>query len=171
MYLRAETLALVVRDIGESLRHSGFTRLVLANWHGGNWILKPTIRQLNRDLAPFRVVLVNPELPAEKMAKIFERPREDVHAGEFETSLMLHLHPALVRPLPPKNDHAFPPQSFLDYFDAAEITPAGHWGSPEFGTAEKGRQVLAEIVDAAVHYIEQVEEMARQVAARKLPDA
>src|SRR4051812_47128875 len=49
VYLRADTLALVVRDIAASLRDSGFTRLVLANCHGGNWILKPTLRQLNRD--------------------------------------------------------------------------------------------------------------------------
>ena len=38
-------LRVVVRDIAASLRDSGFTRLVLVNFHGGNWILKPTIRQ------------------------------------------------------------------------------------------------------------------------------
>src|SRR5688500_11865137 len=62
VYLRAETLARLVRDVAESLRASGFERLVLVNFHGGNWILKPTIRQLNRDLAKFRVVLLGPVL-------------------------------------------------------------------------------------------------------------
>jgi len=48
VYLRAETLAHVVRDIAASLRDSGFTRLILINFHGGNWVVKPTIREINR---------------------------------------------------------------------------------------------------------------------------
>src|SRR5438309_1400121 len=42
VYVRAETLAAVVRDVAASLQESGFRRLVLVNAHGGNWILKPT---------------------------------------------------------------------------------------------------------------------------------
>src|SRR5690242_12092910 len=49
VYLKADTLALVIRDITESLQYSGFKRLIIYNGHGGNWILKPTVRQLDRD--------------------------------------------------------------------------------------------------------------------------
>src|SRR5688572_6333796 len=131
VYLRPETLALVVRDIAQSLRDSGFQRLIIVNFHGGNWILKPTIRGLNRDLPGFRVVLINPELPHQEAAEIFEHTAGDIHAGEFETSLMLHLFPADVRKVPSGGERTFPPQPFLDYFDSTELTEDGYWGWPE----------------------------------------
>lgn len=161
VYLKADTLALVVRDIAESLRHSGFTRLVLANFHGGNWVLKPTIRQLNRDLAGFRTVLVHPELAPADYAAIFEHKTGDVHGGEFETSLMLHLYPDTVRSLPAPAAGAgtekFPPQAFLDYFDMTELTRDGHWGWPAAATAEKGRRAMDALVVTALRFIQQIE--------------
>jgi len=160
VYLKADTLALVVRDIAESLHHSGFTRLILANFHGGNWVLKPTIRQLNRDLSNFRTVLVHPELAPADYAAIFEHKSGDVHGGEFETSLMLHLYPDQVRPLPPTPAaglEKFPPQAFLDYFDMTELTREGHWGWPAEATAEKGRRAMDALVETALRFYQQVE--------------
>jgi creatinine amidohydrolase len=161
VYLRADTLALVVRDIADSLRQSGFTRLVLANFHGGNWILKPTIRQLNRDQADFRSILIQPELAPADHAAIFEHAEGDVHGGEYETSLMLHLYPEAVRPLvaPPPGTapEKFPPQFLLDYYDITEITRTGHWGWPEAATAEKGRRAMALLIETALRFIRQVE--------------
>lgn len=173
VYLRADTLALVVRDIATGLRDSGFTRLILANFHGGNWILKPTIRQLNRDFPDFRVVLITPDLPTIEMAKIFDHPVGDVHGGEFETSLMLHLHPQHVRtlPEPPAGEPpSFPPQAYLDYFDTTELTPHGHWGWPEAATAEKGRRAFDVMIDTAVRGIEDIEAMARKLATPARPE-
>ncbi|MDA1192214.1 MAG: creatininase family protein, partial [Candidatus Poribacteria bacterium] len=45
--LRPETLVHVLRDLVGSLRHYGVNRIVVVNGHGGNWILKPAIRELN----------------------------------------------------------------------------------------------------------------------------
>ncbi|MDF2670931.1 MAG: Creatininase, partial [Paenibacillus sp.] len=63
VYLRATTLELIVRDISDSLYGSGFKQLLIVNAHGGNYILKPAIRQLNRDYeerqAEMEVVLLN----------------------------------------------------------------------------------------------------------------
>lgn len=157
VYLRADTLALVVRDIAESLHHSGFTRLILANFHGGNWVLKPAVRQLNRDLAGFRAILVQPELGADDYNAIFDHPRGDVHGGEFETSLMLHLHPALVRGLPTAAEEDYPPQAFLDYFDMTELTRDGHWGWPEAATADKGRRALDALVATGLRFVGAIE--------------
>src|SRR5687767_10168629 len=78
VYLRAQTLGAVVGDIAASLRDSGFQRLVIVNFHGGNWILKPTVRELNRDLAPFRIVLLQPDLPANDAREIFEHTAGDI---------------------------------------------------------------------------------------------
>lgn len=162
VYLRAETLAQVVRDIAESLQQSGFTRLLLANFHGGNWILKPTIREINRDRPGFRVILLAPELPPNKAAEIFDHPVGDVHGGEFETSLMLHLHPDQVRALPAGTEGPFPPQSLLDYFDVTELTAAGHWGWPAAATAEKGRKAFEALVTTALSTVEEIEAAGRR---------
>jgi creatinine amidohydrolase len=171
VYLRADTLALVVRDIAVSLRESGFTRLVVVNFHGGNWVLKPAIRQLNRDSPEFRAILVNPDLPPARAAEIFDHPAGDVHGGEYETSLMLHLHPQQVRPLPAVSGEAaeFPPQPYLDYFDATELTPHGHWGWPEAATAEKGRRALEALLESALGFIDGIEAKARQLAEPPRP--
>jgi creatinine amidohydrolase len=165
VYLRADTLALVIRDIASSLRDSGFTRLILANFHGGNWILKPTIRQLNRDLADFRTILLAPELPAAEAEKIFEHATGDVHGGEYETSLMLHLHPQHVRKFTADaTPETFSRQAFLDYFDTAELTRHGHWGWPAAATAEKGRQAFEHLVEASLAFIAEIDAHAAKLA-------
>jgi creatinine amidohydrolase len=166
VYLRADTLALVIRDVAASLRDSGFTRLVLANGHGGNWILKPTVRQLNRDWPDFRVILINPDLPAALVSEV-EHPVGDVHGGELETSLMLHLYPDQVRPVIASGEKSFPPQPFLDYFDITDLTAAGHWGWPEAATAAKGRQLFEAMVGSALDFIAALEAEARRIAERK----
>jgi creatinine amidohydrolase len=168
VYLRAQTLGAVVGDIAASLRDSGFQRLVIVNFHGGNWILKPTVRELNRDLAPFRVVLLQPDLPASDAREIFEHRAGDIHAGEFETSLMLHLHPGQVRAIPTEGARAFPPQPFLDYFDSTQLTEEGYWGWPEAATAEKGRRAFESLVNAGLRFVEDIEAMDRQISTRSV---
>jgi creatinine amidohydrolase len=164
VYLRPETLALVIRDIAHSLHGSGFQRLVVVNFHGGNWILKPTIRSLNRDLPGFRVVLLQPDLPAAEAEKIFEHTSGDVHGGEYETSLMLHLFPDEVRKVPSGGARSFPPQAFLDYFDTTELTEDGYWGWPEAATAQKGQRAFEALVASSLRFVEQIQEMERKLS-------
>lgn len=166
VYLRSDTLALVVRDLAASLRHSGFTRLILANGHGGNWVLKPTVRQLNRDWPDFRTILVNPDLPAGAREGL-EHPAGDVHGGEMETSLMLHLYPDRVRPVAASGETSFPPQAFLDYFDITDLTATGHWGWPEAASAEKGRRLFEGMVSSALEFVAAIEAESRRIASRK----
>ena len=166
VYLRAETLAQVMRDIATSLRDSGFTRLIVANFHGGNWVLKPAVRELNRDLAPFRAILLTPDLPADDARAILEHPIGDIHGGEYETSLMLHLYPDVVRhPLPAGGNRQFPPQPLLDYFDSSELAGEGFWGWPEAATAEKGQRAFDALLAASFRFLQQIDEMELNVKA------
>lgn len=167
VYLKADTVALVVRDIAASLAGSGFRLLVITNFHGGNWILKPTIRELNRERPDFRVVLLQPDLPLAKAREIFEHTAGDIHAGEYETSLMLHLFPAEVRERPPVGARDFPPQPFLDYFDSTLLTPEGYWGWPEAATAEKGRRAFEALIAVGLETIEQIDAMDRKITQRE----
>jgi len=58
VYINGETLSLLLRDIAESLQISGFRKLIIVNFHGGNWTIKPTVRRLNRELAELQTILV-----------------------------------------------------------------------------------------------------------------
>ncbi|MGH7664546.1 MAG: creatininase family protein [Gemmatimonadaceae bacterium] len=92
--MNPSTQLAVLRDVVASLSSAGIRRLVLLNGHGGN-DFKPIIRELVGmhgvfvcGLDWFRA------LPAHEY---FEEPGD--HAGELETSLLMHLVPDLVLPL------------------------------------------------------------------------
>jgi creatinine amidohydrolase len=92
--LMPSTQAAILSDIALALEGQGVTRLVLLNGHGGNEF-KAMIREVQAATSLFLCTVnwyscVNP-------APFFTEPGD--HAGELETSVMLHVAPRLVRPL------------------------------------------------------------------------
>lgn len=171
VYLRADTLALVIRDIAESLRYSGFKRLIIFSGHGGNWILKPTVRQLDRDFkergTEFETILIPPNIALKRQHEVMKHVQHDIHAGEKETSIMMHLCPEHVRPHVSLQAPTTAPQDFMDYFDVTELTEDGYWGFPEEATAEKGRSMLDLTLECALEYITEIERERKRVADRR----
>jgi creatinine amidohydrolase len=161
VYLKADTLALVIRDIAESLLYSGFSRLLLINGHGGNWILKPTIRQLNRDFADrsakMEAILIHTSIALSRQHEVMEYTKLDIHGGEKETSLMLHLCPAHVKDYIPQTAPTSVPQDFMDYFDVTELTEDGYWGYPEAASAEKGLKMMDLMEECSLAYLQQID--------------
>jgi creatinine amidohydrolase len=168
VYIKSETLALIVRDIAESLHFSGFQKLIIVNCHGGNWIIKPTIRRINRELANMQVILIDSNIASHTFQEIFKNVNHDLHAGEVETSLMLDLHPEYVTEIKRQNDPVFVPQSYMDYFDVTEVTEDGYWGFPEEGTAEKGRKAMDLMVECALDYINDVEKVTMKLKSKSI---
>jgi len=87
------TQALVLRDIVQSLEATTIAKLVILNSHGGN-----DFRQMIRELqiqTPILLASVNWWQVAPTTA--FTEPGD--HAGELETSVMMHIKPTLVHPL------------------------------------------------------------------------
>lgn len=158
VYMKAATLAAIIRDIAESLQFSGFRKLYLVNGHGGNWVLKPTVRELNRELSKLNVVLVSTQSARARILEVMEHGvPPDIHAGETETSLMLYLHQQHVGPIQVPAERVFYPQDYMDYFDAAQLSEDGYWGYPELATAEKGEKWLNILVEAAMANIRDIE--------------
>jgi creatinine amidohydrolase len=88
------TQAALLADIAHSLAGQGVGRLVVLNGHGGN-----DFRQIIRELQP-RVELFLCALDWYRVLdahQFFDEPGD--HAGEMETSVMLHVAPDLVLPL------------------------------------------------------------------------
>ena len=97
--IQPQTLSTLVTDIVESLFDQGFKRIVVLNTHGGNLVLKLAVRALNMRRSPGRVLLVfPPQLAAGRLSEIFDNLEDELHAGDLETSVMLHLCPDQVGP-------------------------------------------------------------------------
>ena len=152
--LSQETLGAVVKDIARSLLGQGFPRVVVLNFHGGNLILKLAVRELNMSQRQGMVVLTHPFLDiGDNGSRILEKPGDDLHAGELETSLMMHLAPDQVGDERPDYVPDVGPEYF-DYVPMKEFCPDGVWGHASLATAEKGEQLLASMVARTSEVVE-----------------
>ncbi|MFI9155828.1 creatininase family protein [Streptomyces sp. NPDC053367] len=143
------TLHSVVRDIAASLRRSGVDTLVLVNGHGGNYVLGNVVQESSA--RGERMAL----FPA---AEDWETAREragvrtslltDMHAGEIETSVLLHTHPQLVRPGYESADLVADDRRHLLTVGMSAYTDSGVIGRPSLGSAEKGKALLASLVES-----------------------
>jgi creatinine amidohydrolase len=142
--ISATTLAAVVRDVADSLRRSGIGRLVLVNGHGGNYVLSNVVQEAGGGMALFPAMEAWGR--ARSAAGMTTPADADMHAGELETSLLLHAHPDLVRPGYASSDHRADDREHLLTHGMTAYTESGVVGAPSLASAEKGRDALASLV-------------------------
>jgi len=165
--LSPETLLRTVVEIGESVARAGLRKLVLFNSHGGQpAILDLAAQQLRTNDGMIAVVVHSWRLmtPAE-----FFPPAEQeagIHAGANETSLLLHLHPELVRrdriaDFPSsarivERDHPELASGgrFRFAWQTQDLNPSGAVGDARLGTAEAGRALVDQAARALVALVE-----------------
>ena len=141
------------------LRH-GFLRLFILNGHGGNVDgFHLALRQLAIEFPEALLGGVNYwELADKEIALLLEGKRKGVgHACEFETSLMMHLRPELVRAKEIRDDELRPlPEALRHVYiplDMKRQTSQGGTGQPTLATAEKGKALLEIVVKKGVETI------------------
>ena len=154
--LSARTLMAVLEDIARSARTNGFRRLVLWNCHGGNRALLEVLARdirIETGLMTFQVfasgAMADPLPPLDP-----REPALGIHAGEWETSVMMALAPDMVRE--ELRDCAFP--DFRSQTLALELTGAtigwktadfmrsGTWGDATAASAERGSARLEPLI-------------------------
>jgi creatinine amidohydrolase len=140
----AATLYAVVNDVAESLRRSGVDRLVIVNGHGGNYVLGNVVQEAHGRMALFPTEV--DWARARQAAEIETTADDDMHAGELETSILLHAYPELVRADYAQHDHLAPERDRMLTVGLAAYTESGVVGRPSLASAEKGRLVLASLV-------------------------
>ncbi len=144
MNMRPSTQKAILEDILEVLDRQSVKKFMLLNSHGGNnW--KSIIRELGLDF-PDMFLCVTEWYQTKDKTKYFDEPGD--HAGELETSLVLHLRPDLVLPKEDWGDGS-EKKNKIDAFNEgwawterpwSKITEDTGVGNPKEATAEKGKQ-------------------------------
>lgn len=147
----ASALALL-SDVAHSLAKQGIDRLVVLNAHGGNEF-KPLVRDVQERSGTLIVVANFYQAAPDAFEEIFARG--DDHAGEMETSLLLHLCPENVD-LGAAGDGARVPFAIQGLSQPGVWTPrpwsASHpdlgAGDPSRASAAKGERYFERVCDA-----------------------
>ena len=139
----ARTLIDIVNDVRESLSQSNVDRLVIVNGHGGNYVLSNVVQEANGAGARMALFPTRPDWDAARAAGgLVTSGTDDMHAGELEVSIMLHVHPELVGNGYRDADVYASPRPHLLVTGVRGYTETGVIGQPSLATAEKGRAVL-----------------------------
>lgn len=167
--VRPSLYAEMIQDLVRCVIGQGFTRVLLLNGHGGN---EAPARHALADL------IVEDER-AEQSTLAYaswwsvgkgavERLAEGMqtssitHACEFETSLMLYLHPGLVniekaRDPEPSTENEWRRRCLdgkVDVFHRFHrLTAPGGLGRPSAATADKGKAVFDAVADAVIEFV------------------
>jgi creatinine amidohydrolase len=162
--LEEETFHRVVGDIVKALAAHGFKRIVLLPTHGGNF--RPLGEALAR-LGPLEGVKVIAftdvrELASATMgvgAELGITPAEGgVHAGEWETSMMLAMRPELVSMERAEPGYVGDLASGLERFfneGVHVLADNGVFGDPLRASATAGEKYIERLVDQVVRTVEE----------------
>ncbi|TAG31156.1 MAG: creatininase family protein, partial [Verrucomicrobia bacterium] len=148
--LSGRSFALLLRTQIEQLYRLGFRRIAIFNTHGGNSaVVVPLIRELQH-LPGVRLGMLQSAFKAPQHP---QEAAEGFHAGEWETSLMLGLAPALVRqarairyysaPLGDGGELRAEGAALTLCWTTRDLAPQGVMGDATLATASKGEAWVA----------------------------
>jgi creatinine amidohydrolase len=161
--LEEETFHAVVADLVRSLARAGFRRLVLLPTHGGNFApLAAALEELGELPGTTVVALTNLGVLLE-IARTGERehgvPLGDggLHAGEWETSMLLYIHPELVHMERAEAGYTGDLQQGIGrMFESGvkALSENGAIGDPSRASAEHGERYLVVALELVLEQIE-----------------
>ncbi|WP_295775884.1 creatininase family protein [uncultured Microbacterium sp.] len=171
--LSSTTLRAICLDVARSVAAAGVRTLVFVNAHGGNPELLHVVAREIRDQTGVLVVVVHgPALPLPpELTEAVPRPDVDVHAGFYETSVLLAVDPASVRlPLAapdgvPRTDELAagaltplvgPFAAISLPWRTEDVSASGTIGDPTGANAEWGRAALRAQADALADVLREI---------------
>lgn len=154
--MNPSTQLAVLGDVAASLDGQGIQKLVILNGHGGN-----DFRQTIRELQPRTRVFLSTInwWSCVDVSRFVSEPGD--HAGEAETSAMLHLAPDLVRPLAEAGAGRARPSRLRGVREGwawaprrwTQVTADTGIGDPSRATADKGEAYVSAAVDRIAGYL------------------
>jgi creatinine amidohydrolase len=160
MNMNPSTQLAVLRDVVTVLNRQGIFKLIILNSHGGN-DFKTMIRELGLEFPKMFLCSCNWYQSVDQ--KIFFENKDD-HAGEMETSVIMHLRPDLVRPLSEAGDGAakkFRISAMREGWAWAErkwlqVTKDTGVGDPRKASAEKGAKYYKAVTEKVSQFFIEV---------------
>ena len=183
IHINHETLIRFVIDIGKSLDHHGFEKIVIVNGHGSN--IAPM------EIAARRITLESRRALCASLDYLAIAPEifdllegEEAHAGDQETSMMLYLSPETVDMTRAVRDWNFERSDFISYgvepkgttFKNAggkvqfmdwwsRMSETGTMGDPTKASPEKGKKMFDICVEKLCLFVEEFQ--SREIRERK----
>lgn len=166
----AETLIRAWTEIGEAVHRAGLRKLVIVNSHGGNVeVMGIVARELRVRLDMLAVACQWARFGSPAGLYTDEETAVGIHAGDMETSMMLHFRPELVdmgkagnfAPTTIEISKTFDllrPTGFTAFgWIAQDLHPSGAAGDASRATAEKGRLTAAFRAEAFIRLLRDVQ--------------
>jgi len=153
-----ETLRRLSFDLVTEAYKKGLRNFLLISGHGGSLhmsAMKETAEVLVEKMDDIKIAVLSPyDVLWKELSEVSETPN-DSHAGELETSIMLHLCPQFVKGRSPEEFPNIPKPLIVK--DKMKYWPGGVWGNPNKASAEKGERTINLIVDKIIEIIEKIE--------------
>jgi creatinine amidohydrolase len=178
-----DTFTRYVADVGISLAHHGFRRILYLNGHGSNQNLVEMAARLVMLQHPGVLAAAAFYLSSPEAALAIDGVRESdpggmAHACELETSIYLAIDPDAVDMELAVDEASYPagPHAWLDWSDGSlklmpwwsSFSRTGVQGRPTLATAEKGSALLDAAVAECVSYVRELRE--KPLPERRTPE-
>jgi creatinine amidohydrolase len=157
LHTRPSTQRIIFEDLVRALYNQGIRKLVLMNGHGGN-DFKPLIREIQPQFPGMLISLVE-WFKILDLSNYFEDDGD--HAGEMETSVIMHYFPELVRPLEEAGDGTEKESKLSGFKNKTAWTPR-QWdrvsedtgvGNPKKASDEKGKLYLEDVTTKIADFL------------------
>jgi creatinine amidohydrolase len=153
--LHPTTMIAALVEIGRWAHASGFRKLVVVNGHATNGPpCQSAILQLRHELPDLRPRFVSIFDLTPEIAARYTEDAPDFHANEAETSMLLHLAESGVRSERIVDEPDRTVGRVLSYAMPA-VTRSGVVGKPSGASAERGAELVAQLVDALAELLTQ----------------
>lgn len=147
--LQPKTMIDVVRQIGDWVHASGFTRFFIINSHVTNFApLRCALEMLRAEHDGFMVAVINSASISERVREQHFHDANDWHANDAETSLMMALSPSMVREdrIADSDDEDRTEDCVFSH-PVNRTSTNGVTGKPSLASKEKGEQLFAWMVE------------------------
>lgn len=153
------TLKSLLIDIVTSLRSHGLRNFIVISGHAGGahcMALQDAGEELIDRFIDINMAVVSEYALASREGAHLIETAGDSHAGEIETSRIMHSHPHLVKGSAVKEFPTFPASGIL-VRNKRKYWINGVWGDPTKATVEKGVRIEALVVEKLISLIHQIE--------------
>lgn len=154
MSLRPDTLALVIRDIGESMLHHGLRKLLIVSTHDGNPPAATVAARVLSQEHDMSVAIFSGWQGKSRSLLAGDRDIDEDHAGQSEMSMVLYAAPETAR----LDLATHQPNQFMDHpvdliggFDGT--VPLGYSGNAAAATPEEGEAITRALTGLVVPYL------------------